>query len=116
MPIQSGGHWENNRSVTMNKEEIYDSQISPLMQQVIAISKGHGIAMMASFSIGHDGEGPNGEDCSNFTCNTLLPDGAGEPYPVFAQANALIRRNGRPAPLMFTTDHGDGTKTMTAVI
>jgi len=26
----------------MNKEEIYDSQISPLMQQVIAISKEHG--------------------------------------------------------------------------
>ena len=100
----------------MNKEEIYDSKISPLMLQVIAISKEYGIAMMASFSIGHDGEGPNGEDCSNLTCSTLLPDGAGEPYPVFAQANALIRRNGRPAPLMFTTDHGDGTKTMTAVI
>jgi hypothetical protein len=50
-------HWENNRSMTMNKEEIYDAQISPLMQQVIAISEEHGIAMMASFSIGHDGEG-----------------------------------------------------------
>ena len=47
MPIQCGGHRENNRSMTMNKEEIYDSQISPLMQQVIAISKEHGIAMMA---------------------------------------------------------------------
>ncbi len=116
MPIQSGGQRENNRSMTMNKEQIYDAQISPLMRQVIAICKEHGIAMMASFSIGHDGEGPNGEDCSNLTCNTLLPDGAGEPYSVFAQANALIRRNGRPAPLTFTTEHGDGSKTMTAVI
>jgi hypothetical protein len=100
----------------MNKEQIYDEQISPLMQQIIEISKEHGIAMMASFAIGHDGEGPNGEDCTGLVCNTLLPDGDDEPNPVFTQANDLIRRRGRPEPMMFTTKHGDGTATMTAVI
>ena len=100
----------------MNKEEIYDSQISPLMLQIIEICKAQGIAMMASFAIGHDGEGPNGEDCTGLVCNTLLPDGDGEPYPVFMQANAFIQRRGRPTPMMITTEHGDGSKTMTAII
>lgn len=100
----------------MNKEEIYDSQISPLMLQIIEICKTQGIAMMASFDIAHEGEGPNGEDCSGLVCSSLLPDGDGEPNPVFMKANALIRRGRNPAPMMLTTEHGDGTKTMTAFI
>jgi hypothetical protein len=102
--------------MTMNKEQVYDDQISPLMQQIIDICKGQGIAMMASFDIAHAGEGPNGEDCSSLVCSTLLPNGDGEPKPVFAQANALIRRSDRPAPMMITTEHRDGSKTMTAFI
>lgn len=35
----------------MNKEEIYDNQISPLMTQVIDICKKNNIAMLMSFSI-----------------------------------------------------------------
>ena len=100
----------------MNKEEIYDEQISPLMTKIIDVCKEHGIAMMASFDIAHDGQGPNGEDCSSLICNTLLPDGDGNPNPLFSQANAHIQRGGRPAPVMFTTSHSDGSKTMTAVI
>jgi hypothetical protein len=38
------GQRDDNRSMTMNKEKIYDDQISPLMQQIIAISREHGIA------------------------------------------------------------------------
>lgn len=100
----------------MNKEEIYDSQISPLMKRIVAISKEHGIAMMASFAIGHDDGGPNGEDATNLICNTLLPDESNEHNPLFVAANTHIRRRGRPAPMMLTTEHGDGTKTMTAFI
>ncbi|SUE95872.1 Uncharacterised protein [Ectopseudomonas mendocina] len=100
----------------MNKEQVYDAKISPLMQQIIAICQEHGIAMMASYDIAHDGEGPNGEDCSGLTCSTLLPDGDGKHKDVFVQANAHIRRGGRPAPMMITTEHGDGTKSMTAVL
>lgn len=100
----------------MNKEQIYDDQISPLMQQIIKICVDNGIAMMASYDIAHDEGGPNGEDCSTLTCSTLLPDGDGKHNQLFVQANAHIRRGGRPAPMMITTDHGDGSKTMTAVI
>lgn len=100
----------------MNKEQVYDEQISPLMLQILDICKAQGIAMMASFDIAHDGEGPNGEDCSGLLCSSLLPDGNDEPNPLFMRANDLIRRGGRPAPMMFTTENGDGSKTMTAVI
>ena len=31
----------------MNKEQVYDNQISPLMQQIITVCKEQGIAMMA---------------------------------------------------------------------
>ena len=100
----------------MNKEQIYDGQISPLMQQIIEICRDGGIAMIASFDIAHDGEGPNGEDCSGLVCSTLLPDGDEKHNPRFVQANAHIRRQGLSAPMMITTEHGDGSKTMTAVI
>lgn len=100
----------------MNKEQIYDSQISPLMQQIIQICRDNGIAMMASFDIAHDDEGPNGEDCSALTCNTLLPDENDKHNPLFVAASKHIRRHGRSAPMMMTTTHGDGSKTMTAFI
>ena len=100
----------------MNKEEIYDSLISPLMQQIVAICREHGIAMLMDFAIGHDGEGPEGQDCTDLRCSTLLPDETGDNAVMHQEALALIRRRGRPAPMMVTTSHGDGTKTMTAFI
>jgi len=100
----------------MNKEEIYDRQISPLMQQIIAIAREHGIAMVASFDIAHDDEGPEGEDCSQLVCSTLLPNGDDEHNQRFVQANALIRGAARSSAMMITTTHCDGSKTMTAVI
>jgi hypothetical protein len=100
----------------MNKEEIYDSQISPLMRQIIAITREHGIAMIASFDIAHDGEGPNGEDCSALLCTTYLPDGDNETNQHFSQAASLLQRRGRAPGMMITTTHGDGSKTLTAVI
>lgn len=102
----------------MNKEEIYDSQISPLMTQIIAIAQQNGISMIASFAIQHDGEGPDGEDCSQLTCSTLLPDETGEVDERFARAYSVIRTGAQQSTrsLMITTDHGDGTKTLTAFI
>jgi hypothetical protein len=35
----------------MNKEQIYDEQINPLLQQIINICQKHGIAMIADFAI-----------------------------------------------------------------
>lgn len=100
----------------MNKEQVYDEKISPLMQQIIEICREHGIAMLMDFAIGHDGEGPEGQDCTDLRCSTLLPDETGENALMHREALTLIRRRGRPSPMMITTEHGDGTKTMTAVI
>ncbi len=94
----------------MNKEEIYDDQISPLMTQIIAICREHGIAMLASYSI------PNGED-DGLCCTTHLADENGEIYERFAKANGIIRQgHGARSPLMLTTEHADGSKTLTAIV
>ena len=101
----------------MNKEEIYDDQISPLMQQIIGICRSNGIAMIASFNISHDGEGPNGEDCSRLTCTSHLPDGDDVFDERFNKCAVTIQRG---APQMMamniTTEHADGSKTLTAII
>jgi hypothetical protein len=116
-PWQEGQMGNQPRISAMNKEEVYDSQISPLMQQIIAITREHGIAMVASFDIAHDGEGPNGEDCSSLTCTTHLPDGDEKPNERFAQAAQVIQRRAHHcATLNLTTQHADGTKTLTAII
>ncbi len=101
----------------MNKEEIYDSRISPLMLQIIEICKAEGIAMIASFDIGHEGEGPNGEDCTGLVCSSLTPDGEGNPNPTFQKAFSLIKC-GRYAStsLHIATEHADGTRTLAAII
>lgn len=51
----------------MNKEEIYDSQIAPLMAQIIAICKANKIAMLADFAIGHEKD-------EGLKCTTALLD------------------------------------------
>lgn len=93
----------------MNKEEIYDSQISPLMGQIIQICKANCIAMMADFAI------PTEAD-DGLRCTTILPDESGQNDQLHLEALSRIRRGGRPAPMMITTENADGSKTVTAVI
>lgn len=50
----------------MNKEQVYDEKISPLMKQIIDICQEHNIGMIADFEI------PNDED-SDLCCTTGLP-------------------------------------------
>lgn len=101
----------------MNKEEIYDSEISPLIQQIIDIARAHGIAMFSSFNIAHDGEGPDGEDCTSLTCTSHLPDGDEVFDPRFSKCAVIVQRGGHHAVGMsITTSHVDGSKTLTAVI
>lgn len=35
----------------MNKEQVYDTQLMPLIDRIIAICKEHGIAMIADFAL-----------------------------------------------------------------
>jgi len=50
------------------KEAIYDSQIGPLIDQIIATCKQHKIAMLSSFDLGTD---PDDED-SVLACTTAF--------------------------------------------
>lgn len=92
----------------MNKEQIYDSQINPLMAQIIEICKANKIAMLASFAI------PTPEDF-DLCCTSQLPDESGKLPRHIAEASRIIR-NSRAAPIMLTTQHADGSKTITAVL
>lgn len=42
---------------TWDLEAVYDEQISPLMAQIIAICKEHGMPMVASFAYAAQGDG-----------------------------------------------------------
>lgn len=70
----------------MNKEEIYDTHIQPLMAEIIGICKANGIAMVASFSI------PT-ESNSGLACTTVIPDGDGK-NPVSHLIFAKLVRDG----------------------
>lgn len=101
----------------MNKEHVYDNEISPLMLQIIAICRSKGIAMFASFNIAHDGEGPEGQDCSNLTCTSHLPDGDEVFDERYSKCAAAVQRRVRSTTSMhITTQNPDGSKTLTAII
>lgn len=101
----------------MNKEQVYDDQISPLMQQIIAICRSNGIAMITSFNIAHDGEGPDGEDCSSLTCTSHLPNGDEVFDERYSKCAVMIQRGAHHTMAMhITSQNPDGSKTLTAVI
>ncbi len=90
----------------MNKEQIYDTQIHPLMDQIIGICKTHHIALLATFAL------PSPED-AGLLCSTTLLDETGKlPCPL-AEAASVIRGQ---APLMITSRLVDGSKTMAVVV
>lgn len=92
----------------MTKEDIYDNEISPLMAQVIKICQKHGIAMLANFAC------PNDDDAS-VQALSLVPDENGKHPANHKEALYCIRPSSRP-PMMLTTSHADGSKTMTAIL
>lgn len=92
----------------MNKENIYDNEISPLMAQVIEICQKHGIAMIANFAC------PNDDDLE-LQALSVVPDENGE-QPTNHKEALLCIRPPRRSPLMLTTSHADGSKTMTAIL
>ena len=84
----------------MTKEEVYDSQIAPLMGQILAICKQHKIAMLASFSI------PNEED-EGLLCSSALLEDEYEPPEAFLRAlGCLVQQS---PTLRMTVRNADGT-------
>ncbi|WP_070106463.1 hypothetical protein [Burkholderia plantarii] len=66
----------------MDKEQIYDAHISPLMAQILAIAKEHQIDFVASFSIPTDAD-------STLRCTSCA---LGDDAPKeFEQAHSLVR-------------------------
>ena len=92
----------------MTKEDIYDNEISPLMKQVIELCQKHGIAMIANFAC------PNDES-ESMQALSMVPDEKGE-HPENHKEALVCIRPPRRSPLMLTTSHADGSKTMTAIL
>lgn len=105
----------------MNKEEIYDEQISPLMQKVITICKENGIGLFLTACIPTD-------DDPHLMCSTCLPSNAadlskpstdehGDSIIEQLRQTVYSQRQSKSAPVMhMTTINSDGSKTLTAFI
>ena len=70
----------------MDKEQVYDTEINPLMAQIIAICKRAGISMFATFAI------PT-ESNPDLCCSTRLSDETGELAEIVARADAAVFRS-----------------------
>lgn len=94
----------------MTKEQTYDAKINPLMAQIIAICQEHKIAALCTFAI------PTEED-DGLQCSTNLPDETGAVPEHHARAFGAIQQGtGGIPPMMLTTEHSDGRKTITAIL
>lgn len=83
------------------KEAIYDSQIAPLMAQIIEICKEHKIAMVASYAV------PNEHD-DGLHCTTVLLEESHEPSQELLNASRAIYRPQSSSPLMVNVRDKDG--------
>lgn len=92
----------------MNKEQIYDEQINPLMAQIIAICQTHKIAFVASYAI------PT-EDDDTLRCSSALLGPDYEPPVEFKRAWQELRPGSRSVMMLRSVD-GDGNVTMTAIL
>jgi hypothetical protein len=96
----------------MNKEEVYDTQIFPLMAQIIAIAQEHKIAFVASFAI------PTPDDDGLYVSTSLRDENNVYPGHLNAMEQILQRHiEGRSGgALMLTVTDKDGKKTMTTIV
>lgn len=71
----------------MNKEQIYDEQIYPLMAEIVAICQLHKIAMLASFAI------PTDDDPTLQCTTTLLSNDYDPPEDMKKAADKLFQKD-----------------------
>lgn len=84
----------------MTKEDLYDTHISPLMAQIIALCKEHKIAVYAAFDLAD-------EDNDDLGCTTYIHDDT--TLPAFLEKHSPLMRKLRPvAPVDIITRNGDG--------
>jgi len=99
---------ERNEKSAWNLEDVYDSEISPLMGKIIEICKRVDMPMIASFVYENDVGGHG----FGF-CTTQL--GSFQPEQI-RKAGTALRSDGGSPPLRLTTEHADGSKTMTVIV
>lgn len=85
----------------MNREGVYDNQISPLMTEIIRLRKEHDIPMAASFQYNDDR--PDGEAK---LCTTVILNQKDAAAPALHEAARAFRR--APPVMMLTTRDGEG--------
>lgn len=91
----------------MNKEQIYDAEINPLMAKIIEICKAHGIAMLATFAT------PTEEE-ADLCCTTILGDENGVNPKRHLVAYSAI--SGEQQRMAVTEEKPDGTKRVTVFL
>lgn len=69
---------------TLNKEQVYDTQIAPLVDKIIAVCKAEGISMIAHFELPIPGD-------ETLSCTTKMADGGGNTSPTI---KAMLRMTG----------------------
>ncbi|WP_085725733.1 hypothetical protein [Pseudomonas sp. R37(2017)] len=92
----------------MTKENLYDEQISPLVQKIIAICQEHEIALLLSAQL-------EDEDKRELFCTTILPGTDEVSCEKFVQALNIIRPPSGPV-MYLTTTHTNSSQTLTAII
>lgn len=94
----------------MNREDVYDNQISPLMTEIIRICKEHDIPMVASFQYNDDR--PDGEA---MLCTTVILNQKDAATPALHDAAAALRRD--RSVMTLTARDGEGNVTrMEAIV
>jgi hypothetical protein len=99
---------EKNEKTAWNLEAVYDSEIAPLMAQIIQICQRVDMPMVASFAYENDvgGRGLG-------LCTTQL--GSFQPEQI-RRAGTALRSNGGPPPMKLTTERADGSKIITVIV
>lgn len=94
---------------SLNKEQIYDQQIAPLVEQIINICKEHGIAMLADFVL------PTPDE-PDLRCTTMLEDESRQVDPRHHMALNILGINTSTMTMTITSEHPDGSKQVTAIL
>lgn len=82
---------------TFDKEKVHDEQISPLVNQIIAICKEHQIPMLATFCYAND---PAADDDNTKYCTTALPGPENFWPEEISEAKHIIRSGASTRPKM----------------
>lgn len=89
----------------MNKEQVYDEQISPLIAQILTICKANKIAMLADFHLG-----------DNLKCTSVLLTDEYDPTQNMLLCLDILKPRGNAVAFVTTRDASGNVINSTALI